>query len=43
MAMHNGLSPPAMKSAPYLFEKKAAIVIWIGTAFFTIGATLFGH
>jgi hypothetical protein len=32
-----------MKPAPYLSEKKAAVVIWIGTAFFTIGAMLFGH
>jgi hypothetical protein len=33
----------AMKPTPIISEKKAAIVIWIGAAVFTIGAMIFGH
>jgi hypothetical protein len=32
-----------MKPTPVISEKKAAIVIWIGAAIFTIGAMIFGH
>jgi hypothetical protein len=32
-----------MKPPHYISEKKAAFVIWIGTAIFTIGAVIFGH
>jgi hypothetical protein len=32
-----------MDPTPYISEKKAAILIWIGTAVFTIGALIFGH
>jgi hypothetical protein len=32
-----------MKPTPIISEKKAAIVIWIGAAVFTIGAMIFGH
>jgi hypothetical protein len=32
-----------MKPAPYLSEKRAAVVIWISTAVFTLGAMIFGH
>jgi hypothetical protein len=32
-----------MKPTPYIAEKKAAIAIWIGAAFFTLGAVIFGH
>jgi hypothetical protein len=32
-----------MKQMPYISEKKAAVVIWIGTAVITIGAMIFGH
>jgi hypothetical protein len=32
-----------MKTTPIISEKKAAILIWIGTAVFTIGALIFGH
>ena len=30
-------------ATPIISEKKAAIVIWIGAAVFTIGAMIFGH
>jgi hypothetical protein len=33
----------ATKPAPYLSEKRAAVVIWISTAVFTLGAMIFGH
>jgi len=33
----------AMKPAPYLSEKRAAVFIWIGAAVFTLGAMIFGH
>jgi hypothetical protein len=33
----------AMKPAPYLSEKRAAVVIWITTAVFTLGAMIFGQ
>ena len=33
----------AMKPAPYLSEKRAAVVIWISAAVFTLGAMIFGH
>jgi hypothetical protein len=32
-----------MKPTPIISEKKAAIVIWISAAVFTIGAMIFGH
>jgi hypothetical protein len=32
-----------MKPAANISEKKAAIVIWIGAAIFTIGAMIFGR
>jgi hypothetical protein len=32
-----------MKSTPIISEKKAAVLIWIGAAMFTIGAMIFGH
>jgi hypothetical protein len=32
-----------MKPTPFISEKKAAVVIWIGTAIFTFGAMIFGH
>jgi hypothetical protein len=32
-----------MKPTPIISEKKAALVIWIGAAVFTIGAMIFGH
>jgi hypothetical protein len=32
-----------MKSPPIISEKRAAILIGIGTVVFTIGAMLFGH
>jgi hypothetical protein len=32
-----------MKPTPIISEKKAAILIWIGMAVFTIGAMFFGH
>jgi hypothetical protein len=32
-----------MKPTPYITEKKAAVLIGIGTAVFTIGAVIFGH
>ena len=32
-----------MKPTPSISEKKAAIVIWIGAALFTIGAMIFGR
>ena len=32
-----------MKPTPSISEKKAAIVIWIGAAIFTIGAMIFGR
>jgi hypothetical protein len=32
-----------MTLPPINSEKKAAIVIWIGAAIFTIGAMIFGH
>jgi hypothetical protein len=32
-----------MKPTPDIFEKKAAVIIWIGTALFALGAMLFGH
>jgi hypothetical protein len=31
-----------MKPTPIISEKKAAIVIWVGTIF-TVGAMIFGH
>jgi hypothetical protein len=32
-----------MKPTPTISEKRAAILIWIGTTLFTIGAMFFGH
>jgi hypothetical protein len=32
-----------MTPTPYISEKKAAMITWIGTVFFTLGAVLFGH
>jgi hypothetical protein len=32
-----------MKQISNISEKKAAVVIWIGTAVITIGAIIFGH
>jgi hypothetical protein len=32
-----------MKQPPTIPERKAAAIIWIGTAVFTLGAMLFGH
>jgi hypothetical protein len=32
-----------MKTTPIISEKKAAILIWIGTAVFMVGAIMFGH
>ena len=32
-----------MKPPPIISEKKAALLIWIGAAVFTIGAMIFGH
>jgi hypothetical protein len=31
------------QTPPIISEKRAAIFIWIGAAFFTIGAMIFGH
>jgi hypothetical protein len=28
---------------PNISERKAAVIIWITTVFFTLGAVLFGH
>jgi hypothetical protein len=28
---------------PIISEKKAAVIIWIGTVVFTLGAMFFGH
>jgi hypothetical protein len=33
----------AMKTPPTISEKKAAVLIWIGAALFTVGAMFFGH
>lgn len=32
-----------MKSPPTISEKRAAVLIWIGAAVFTVGAMIFGH
>ena len=32
-----------MKPTPIISEKKAAVVIWICTTVFAIGAMIFGH
>jgi hypothetical protein len=32
-----------MKETPTISEKKAAVIIWIGTVVFTLGAVLFGR
>jgi hypothetical protein len=32
-----------MKPKPIYFEKRAAVLIWLGTAVFLIGAMFFGH
>jgi hypothetical protein len=32
-----------MKPTPFISEKKAAAVVWIGTAVFTIGAMICWH
>jgi hypothetical protein len=32
-----------MKPPPTISEKKAAVIIWIGTVVFTVGAVLFGR
>jgi hypothetical protein len=32
-----------MEKTPYISERKAAAIIWIGTVFFTLGAVLFGR
>jgi hypothetical protein len=32
-----------MKQPPAIFEKKAVVIIWIGTVVFALGAMLFGH
>jgi hypothetical protein len=32
-----------MEKTPYNPEKKAAVIIWIGTVVFALGAMLFGH
>jgi hypothetical protein len=32
-----------MKQPPAISERKAAMIIWITTVFFTLGAMLFGH
>jgi hypothetical protein len=32
-----------MKPIPSISEKRAAIVIWVAAAIFTIGAMIFGH
>jgi hypothetical protein len=32
-----------MKPTPNNSEKRAAVLIWIGAAIFTIGAMIFGH
>jgi hypothetical protein len=32
-----------MKPPPAISERKAAVIIWIATAFFTLGAMLFGR
>jgi hypothetical protein len=34
---------PVMKPTSIISEKKAAIVIWISAAIFTVGAMIFGH
>jgi hypothetical protein len=32
-----------MKQPPASPERKVAVIIWIGTVVFTLGAMLFGH
>jgi hypothetical protein len=32
-----------MKQPPTIPERKAAVIIWIATVFFILGAMLFGH
>jgi hypothetical protein len=32
-----------MKPTPFLSEKKAAVIIWVGAVVFTLGAMIFGH
>jgi hypothetical protein len=32
-----------VKKTPYISEKKAAVIIWMGTVVFALGAMLFGH
>jgi hypothetical protein len=32
-----------MKKTPTISERKAAVVIWIGTVVFTLGAMIFGR
>jgi hypothetical protein len=32
-----------MKQRPTVSERKVAVIIWIGTIVFTLGAMLFGH